>query len=132
MQKILMLGLFSLLAVFPCRAEVDAATPVNTESKNLGELMSRCLTSYNWSSWNMWRFDVYARMQEFVLIGDVNNYFAFRADTPGYVHVIDDEVVAEFPEVNKISNIDPSCDGNCPVNHAKRVSWFKRRCQMFD
>lgn len=113
-----------ILVTVPAQAE-------NSPTKHLGALMNMCLTSYNWSSWNVWRFDVYASSGEGVLIGSNDNYLSFSVDKAGFKHVIDGEVVAEFDDVKQISDIAPVCDGNCPVNYKKRLSWFKRRCKMF-
>jgi hypothetical protein len=114
----------TFLMVAPVKAE-------NAPTKHLGALMNMCLTSYNWSSWNVWRFDVYASSGEGVLIGSNDNYFSFSVNSAGFSHIVAGEVVAKFEDVKQISDISPSCDGNCPVNFKKRISWFKRRCKMF-
>ncbi|MFV8783212.1 hypothetical protein ACNKU7_12395 [Microbulbifer sp. SA54] len=93
--------------------------------------MSDCLIMHNWSSWGMWRFDVYALASEKILIGDSNNYFLVTSSEPGYKHVVAGETVAHFKDAESLKELGAECKENCPVNYKKRTGWFKRRCSSF-
>ena len=93
--------------------------------------MSDCLIMHNWSSWGMWRFDVYAMASEKILIGDSDNYFLVTATEPGYKHVVSGETVAYFKGAESLQELGAACEENCPLNYKKRTGWFKRRCSSF-
>ncbi|BBM01790.1 hypothetical protein [Microbulbifer sp. GL-2] len=94
--------------------------------------MSTCLIMNKWSSWGMWDFEVYALAREKILIGDKENHFLVTADEPGYRHVISGETIGTYPEAVTLNDLGHKCSGNCPVNHIKRVNWFKRRCKSYE
>ena len=121
------IALIILLSANPTLAETGSASDIKEPLLS----MSKCLASYNWSSWNIWRFEVYAAPLEQVLIGNIDNYFRFSKSTTGFQHLVDGKIVAEYPDVTSIKQIAPSCTDNCPTNYQKRVSWFKRRCATF-
>ncbi len=93
--------------------------------------MSTCLIMYDWTSWGMWRFDVYALAGNMILIGEKKNHFRIDSSNPGYSHVIDGEVVATYPDATSIDDLGENCQDNCPVNHERRTGWFKRRCDSY-
>lgn len=113
-----------------------AAVPIalgEEQDITVGEAMSRCLSSYNWSSWHVWRFDVYAAAQEKVLIGNVENYYRFTVDRPGFEHLINGKVVHQDNTIESIAQLASQCTADtCPHNIDKRISWFKRRCKAFE
>jgi len=89
--------------------------------------MSSCLIMHNWSSWGLWRFQVYAMAGKQVLIGEPNNYLKIVDDQPGYSHVVNGEVVHYYADAISIDDIATQCDESCPENYVKRVNWFQRR-----
>ncbi len=102
------------------------------DSMTVGESMNRCLSSYNWSNWNIWRFDIYAVAQEKVIIGNSENHFRFSSEHPGYEHIVNGKVFSKNTEIEKISQLNAHCSSNCPNNIVKRLSWFKRKCKAFE
>lgn len=110
----------------------STAAYAEEEPMTVGEAMSRCLASYNWSSWNIWRFDVYASAQDKVLVGSLENYYRFTSARQGYEHLIDGKVAEENRSIRRISELTHTCTDNCPQNIRKRLKWFKRRCKAFD
>ncbi|MFA0811526.1 hypothetical protein [Microbulbifer epialgicus] len=120
MRTIIFLSLIFSGAVF---AE-DQNQPLKT--------MSTCLIMNKWGSWGMWEFEVYALARERILIGDKENHFLVTANEPGYRHVISDEIFATYPQAVTLQDLGRHCKENCPVNHTKRINWFKRRCKGYE
>ncbi|AFV00031.1 hypothetical protein [Simiduia agarivorans] len=126
-------GYLMLIALLISSIPGIAESQTNAEAKpSVGEAMNRCLASFNWSSWNMWRFDVYASAQDKVLIGDIGNYYRFTSAGHGFEHVIDGKIVEQNPAITRISELTYTCTDNCPNNIQKRINWFKRRCKAFE
>lgn len=121
-MRIMIILILTLLVSGSCYAK-DEQEPLST--------MSICLIMHNWSSWGLWRFEIYAMAGNKVLIGDKDNHFLISSDKPGYSHVISGKVVAYFPDATLLSELGNSCTENCPVNYKKRTGWFKRRCKAY-
>ncbi|GAB2888355.1 hypothetical protein GCM10027180_18440 [Microbulbifer echini] len=80
----------------------------------------------------MWEFQVYAMAREKILIGDKENHFLITADERGFRHIIAGEEVANYPEATTLEDLGRLCMENCPLNHTKRMNWFKRRCKSYE
>lgn len=117
-------ALFTALVILPSVSFAE-------EDREPLRTMSDCLIMHNWSSWGIWRFDVYALASEKILIGDSDNHFLITATEPGYKHVVAGETVAHFHEAESLRELGADCQDNCPVNYKKRTGWFKRRCSSF-
>lgn len=93
--------------------------------------MSLCLVMNNWTYWGIWQFEVNALAGDRILIGERENHFHIGAGEPGYSHVIDGKIVANYPDASSLAELGTHCGANCPANYQARVDWFKRRCQKY-
>ncbi|MCO1334615.1 hypothetical protein MO867_09715 [Microbulbifer sp. OS29] len=123
-MRVLFFVLFFLAPLFSKAADIKVQQePLKT--------LSTCLIMHSWRAWGIWQYEVYALARNRVLVGAKDNHYLVTSTEPGYSHIVNGDVVARYPEAVALQELGNGCQENCPVNHIKRTSWFKRRCKAY-
>jgi len=136
---IFLVGIFAVLSInekslaqapmiSPMLCEADPSSCISNAIHQPFGALQNCLYRKGWHAWDRWSYNVKAKQNEALYIGDNQNHFTITADRQGYHHTVGRSNNGQNWGVTTIAQLFQQCRWDCTDKIKSALEWFNRSC----